>query len=325
MQDLRVKIVEYTNLTEVHASAGVRISIVGDSLEDAVPGSQLLFIDDPRDSDEVEDKKDLVQQGMDALTNLQRSDEGVFIVASTLGALEALFGFVKDEIKIPIAGISIGTVRRKDVMKASVMLERKAEYAVILAFDVTIAPDAAELAEETGIQIMTAEIIYQLQVQFKDYIENVSSNFKEEYRDKVVFPVLMTIIPNKVFARKDPIIFGVEILRGSLRLNTPICALDEDSPPLFIGRVASIQGDEKKELEKAEKGMKVAIRIDLTNENSTKIEYKRHFTEKARLISRLSRDSIDCLKMYFKDELNKKEKSTELRGRSSETAKAHRG
>merc|ERR1719336_1812850 len=314
MQDLRVKIAEYDNLPEVAASVGVRIAIVGDSLEDAVPGSQIELIEDPKDADEVEDKKGIVQKGLQSLlTNLKCGDEGVYIVASTLGALEALFGFVKDEIKIPVSGISVGKVKRKDVMRASVMLEKKAEFAVILAFDVDIAQDAADLAEESGIRIMTADIIYQLQVQFQEYIDSVSSQFKDEYRDKAVFPVLMEIIPNKIFARKDPIIFGVEIIRGSLRLNTPICALDEGSSPLFIGRVSTIHGDENKELDKATRGMKVAIRIDLTNENSTKIEYKRHFSEKAKLISRLSRDSIDTLKMYFADEIDRKEDAPLIR------------
>ena len=82
-------------------------------------------------------------------------------------------------------------------------------------------------AEDLGVMIMTADIIYQLDVQFREYIDSVSSQFKDEYRKQAVFPVLMEIIPNKVFARKDPIIFGVEVKRGTLRLGTPICALDE--------------------------------------------------------------------------------------------------
>jgi len=307
LQDLRVKIVEYDNLSEVHASAGVRIAIMGDSLEDAVPGSQVLKIEDPKDASEVDDVKDLVQAGLQEVENLQKDPVGVYIVASTLGALEALYGFVKEEVKIPISGISIGTVRRRDITKASTMLEKKPEYAVILAFDVQVTADAAELAEDLGVMIMTADIIYQLDVQFREYIDSVSSQFKDEYRKQAVFPVLMEIIPNKVFARKDPIIFGVEVKRGTLRLGTPICALDEGSEPLFIGEVTSIQGDERKELEKAPRGSKVAIRIDLTNDNSTKIEYKRHFSEDAKLISRISRESIDTLKMYFKDEIDRKE------------------
>lgn len=307
LQDLRVKIVEYDNLAEVHASAGVRIAIMGGSLEDAVPGSPVLKIEDPKDASEVDDVKDLVQAGLQEVENLQKDPVGVYIVASTLGALEALYGFVKEEVKIPISGISIGTVRRRDITKASTMLEKKPEYAVILAFDVQVTADAAELAEDLGVMIMTSDIIYQLDVQFREYIDSVSSQFKDEYRKQAVFPVLMEVIPNKVFARKDPIIFGVEVKRGTLRLGTPICALDEGSEPLFIGEVTSIQGDERKELEKAPRGSKVAIRIDLTNDNSTKIEYKRHFSEDAKLISRISRESIDTLKMYFKDEIDRKE------------------
>lgn len=36
------------------------------------------------------------------------------------------------------------------------------EYATILAFDVKVTPEAADFAEENGIKIFTADIIYQL-------------------------------------------------------------------------------------------------------------------------------------------------------------------
>jgi translation initiation factor IF-2 len=48
-------------------------------------------------------------------------------------------------------------------MRASIMLEKgKPEYATILAFDVRIDADARAYAEETGVRIFTADIIYHL-------------------------------------------------------------------------------------------------------------------------------------------------------------------
>ncbi|KAH0671270.1 hypothetical protein KY285_023830 [Solanum tuberosum] len=44
--------------------------------------------------------------------------------------------------------ISPGPVHKKDVMKASVMLEKKKEYATILAFDVKVTQEAWELSDE---------------------------------------------------------------------------------------------------------------------------------------------------------------------------------
>lgn len=43
--------------------------------------------------------------------------------ASTLGSLEALLEFLKSPaVKIPVSGINIGPVAKRDVMRASVML-----------------------------------------------------------------------------------------------------------------------------------------------------------------------------------------------------------
>ena len=44
------------------------------------------------------------------------------------------------------------------------------EFATILAFDVRVSPEAAKFAEEEGIKIFTAEIIYHLFDQFTEYV-----------------------------------------------------------------------------------------------------------------------------------------------------------
>lgn len=71
------------------------------------------------------------------LSKVDKSGKGVCVQASTLGSLEALLQFLAD-MKIPVSGIAIGPVHKKDVMRASVMLERQREFAVILAFDVKV-------------------------------------------------------------------------------------------------------------------------------------------------------------------------------------------
>jgi translation initiation factor 5B len=58
----------------------------------------------------------------DALKSIKLSDRGVYVQASTLGSLEALLEFLRSS-NIKYAGINIGPVHKKDIMKASVMLE----------------------------------------------------------------------------------------------------------------------------------------------------------------------------------------------------------
>jgi translation initiation factor 5B len=45
------------------------------------------------------------------------------------------------------------------------------EFASILAFDVKVTPEAAKFAEEEGVKIFTADIIYNLFDAFTEYVE----------------------------------------------------------------------------------------------------------------------------------------------------------
>lgn len=102
--------------------------------------------------------------------------EGVCVQASTLGSLEALLEFLRsDAVKIPVSGINIGPVHKRDVMRASTMLEKgRKKYAVILAFDVIVTKEAQEQATSAGVRIFTADIIYHLFDQFSAYLKHVS-------------------------------------------------------------------------------------------------------------------------------------------------------
>lgn len=95
--------------------------------------------------------------------------------ASTLGSLEALLEFLKSPgVKIPVSGIAIGPIHKKDVMRASVMNEKgHKKYAVILAFDVPVTREARETADASDVRIFTADIIYHLFDQFTAYLKEV--------------------------------------------------------------------------------------------------------------------------------------------------------
>ena len=95
--------------------------------------------------------------------------------ASTLGSLEALLEFLRsDAVRIPVSGINLGPVHKRDVMRASTMLEKgRRKFAVILAFDVPVTREAQEQASSTGVRIFTADIIYHLFDQFSAYLKHV--------------------------------------------------------------------------------------------------------------------------------------------------------
>ncbi|CAB4299541.1 unnamed protein product [Prunus armeniaca] len=149
------------------------------------------------------------------LSRIDKSGEGVCVQASTLGSLEALLEFLKTpEVNIPVSGISIGTVHKKDVMKASVMLEKKKEFATILAFDVKVTPEAWKLADELGVKIFMADIIYHLFDQFKGYINNLKEEKKKESADEAVFPSVVKILPHSVSTRRIQFSWGLMFLKA---------------------------------------------------------------------------------------------------------------
>ncbi|KAL5560293.1 hypothetical protein UlMin_036504 [Ulmus minor] len=297
MKEIRVK-GAYIHHKEIKAAQGIKITAQG--LEHAIAGTALYVVGP---DDDLEDITETAMEDMKSvMSRIDKSGEGVCVQASTLGSLEALLEFLKTpEVNIPVSGISIGPVHKKDVMKASVMLEKKKEFATILAFDVKVTPEARELADELGVKIFIADIIYHLFDQFKAYIDNIKEEKKKEAADEAVFPCLLNIMPNCIFNKKDPIVLGVEVADGIAKVGTPLCVPQKDF--IEIGRIASIENNHKP-VDTAKKGQKVAIKIVGTNPEEQQKMFGRHFELEDQLVSLISRRSIDVLKANYRDDLS---------------------
>ncbi|CAH0485396.1 unnamed protein product [Peronospora farinosa] len=296
MKEIRVK-GDYIHHQKMKAAMGVKICAQG--LEKAVAGTQIHVVGP---DDDVEELKDSVMSDLTSiLDSVKATRRGVLVQASTLGALEALLEFLRTcDPPIPVSCVNIGPVHKKDVMRASVQLEHQPEFATILAFDVKVHNDATELASELGVRIFTADIIYHLFDQFTAYMDNFRMARREEFEETAVFPCVLKILPECVFNKKDPIILGVDIEEGILKVGTPLVV--PSAGGFLVGKVGSIER-EHKEVDRAKKGASVAVRID--NEGS--VMYGRHFDHKNKLVSRLTRQSIDALKENFREDLQKED------------------
>ncbi|KAL8060404.1 hypothetical protein ABFX02_02G022900 [Erythranthe guttata] len=301
MKELRVK-GTYLHHKEIKAAQGIKITAQG--LEHAIAGTSLYVVGP---DDDLEDVKNKTMEDMKSvMSRIDKSGEGVYVQASTLGSLEALLELLKTPVNIPVRGISIGPVHKKDVMKASVMLEKINEYATILAFDVKVTQEARELADELGVRIFTADSIYQLLEQFKAYINNLKEERKREAAEEAVFPCVLKIVPNCVFNKKDPIVLGVDVVEGTLKIGTPICVPQKEF--IEIGRIASIENNHKP-VDYAKKGQSVAIKIVGSNSEDQQKTFGRHFDIDDELVSKISRSSLDALKQNYKDEISQDEKN----------------
>jgi len=299
-RELRIKS-EYIHHKEVKGALGVKV--IGNHLDKVMAGTPVMIVGP---NDEEEDIKAEVMSDLANLESKLSTDRvGVLVQASTLGALEALLQFLREDTDppIPVSAIGIGTIHKRDVTKISIMNEKgHPEYATILAFDVNIEKEAREHAAEMGVRIMTAEIIYHLFDQFTKFMDELTAKRREEAAAVAVFPSIVKILPQHVFNQKDPIIVGVEIVEGILKVGTPLCVPALGG--LNVGKVMTIEMNGK-EQNTARKGQSVAIKI--VNEGNPNITYGRQFDSSHSLYSTLTRASIDALKLNFKDALEKED------------------
>ncbi|KAM4795174.1 eukaryotic translation initiation factor 5B [Rhinophrynus dorsalis] len=295
MKELRVKN-QYEKHKEVEAAQGVKI--LGKDLEKTLAGLPLLVA---HKEDEIPVLRDeLIHELKQTLNAIKLEEKGVYVQASTLGSLEALLEFLKTS-EVPYAGINIGPVHKKDVMKASVMLEHDPQYAVILAFDVRIEREAQDMADSLGVRIFSAEIIYHLFDAFTKYRQDYKKQKQEEFKHIAVFPCKIRILPQFIFNSRDPIVMGVVIEAGQVKQGTPICVPSKAF--VDIGIVTSIEINHKP-VDVAKKGQEVCIKIEPIPGESPKM-FGRHFEATDFLVSKITRQSIDALKNWFRDEMQK--------------------
>ncbi|KJA21714.1 hypothetical protein HYPSUDRAFT_140306 [Hypholoma sublateritium FD-334 SS-4] len=305
MRELRIKSA-YVHHKEVKAALGVKIT--APDLEKAIAGSRLLVVGP--DDDEEELKEDVMGDLTTLFENIDKSGRGVCVQASTLGSLEALLDFLKSS-KIPVSGINIGPVFKRDVMRAATMLEKAKELACILCFDVVVDKEAERLADEMGIRLFKADIIYHLFDAFKVYNAEITEAKRKDAAPQAVWPCRLKTIA--AFCKRDPIILGVDILDGTLRIGTPLSVVKIDPVTgkkdiIDLGKITSLEINHKNFdiVKKSQAGGGVAVKIEHAVYQSAKM-FGRHFDEKDELLSHITRQSIDVLKTSFKADVSNDE------------------
>jgi len=313
MRETRVKS-KYTENKQVRAAIGVRI--VAPKLEGALAGSKLYVV---KEGEAEEAKKKVEGQIRETLQSLVTGGEGsaenIFDVtgengihaqASTLGSLEALIIILKGK-SIPIRTVGVGNISKRDVIKASTVREKHPEYSAMLCFDVKPSPEMKALAKELQVKIMTADIIYHLTEAYRKHMEEFWERQMEILKEKVVFPCILEIVPNCVFTKRSPLVLGVKVEEGTLRVGTPLAVVREGEV-VGIGKIASVLEDTKQNprTDKIPQGGRASIKVEV-GAGAAPVIVGKKFLETDKIYSRLTRESIDILKESFKDALSKEE------------------
>ncbi|VDK87249.1 unnamed protein product [Litomosoides sigmodontis] len=297
LKELRVKNA-YEHYQMVKGAQGVKV--LAKNLDKALAGLPIFVAN--REDELLVLKEDCEAQLSKALMAIKKKPEGVYVQASTLGSLEALLEFLRTQ-KIPYSNVNIGPVHKKDVQKAAAMLERKEEYACILAFDVRVDREVEQFAASEGVRIFSADIIYHLEDSFLKYREELRLKRRRQNEHLAVFPCKLRILPQHIFNARNPIVIGVSVEAGQLKRGVPLCVPSKDFQSIFIGNVTSIERNHE-QLEVARQGEEVCIKIENTTGEAPKL-YGRHFTHQDTLVSRITRETIDVCKAHFRNDLSK--------------------
>ena len=290
-RESRVK-TEYIHHDKIKGSCGLKL-IVNNLEVSGVSGSFITFKNDTVD----------VIETVDIPTNYELKDVGLTVFASTAGSLDALLHFLQKECKppIPVAQVNIGKVNKKDIVKTSITNDKSLpEYKTVLAFNVEIDEDAEKEAKNKKVKIFKAEIIYHLFDQYTKYKKELFEQRKNDNKDIMQFPCSLKILSDCIFNKKNPLVFGVEVLEGNLHIGTHLVT----NTNTYIGKVVSIQNNHK-DVEIGKKSSSVCIKVD--NQENPNIAYGRQFDDTDTLYSKISRESLDILKEYYKEDCTKED------------------
>lgn len=94
-----------------------------------------------------------------------------------------------------------------------------------MVFDIKVLQDAKKYAEENNIKIFEANIIYHLTDFFNKHVSEIRQKRREKEGKDAVFPCILKQVAT--FRKSDPIVLGVDVEMGVLKIGTPICIFKE--------------------------------------------------------------------------------------------------
>ena len=294
-KEMRVKC-EYEQHNSISGAIGAKLFCP--DLENALAGSPLYVYKTEEEgvkyqNEIIKDFNSIVQK------DLSKNGKGIMVQASTLGSLEAILTFLSDQ-KVLVSVVGVGNLAKKDVIKMETSHANQEnplkEDLVILCFDNKVLPEAQQYADQKGIKIFNDEIIYHLFDKYIEFKKNCELERKKEKEKEAIFPCnLRTVM---FINKKDPLIIGVDVVEGIMKIGTPIYCVEKNLP---IGVIESIEKDHKPINNVKPNDGSVSIRIKVFDSS---LAAGRHFDEKSTYVSQITRNSIDALKQYFRDEMS---------------------
>ncbi|PIU21569.1 MAG: translation initiation factor IF-2 [Candidatus Diapherotrites archaeon CG08_land_8_20_14_0_20_34_12] len=284
---------KFDSVSEIFAASGIKIS--APFLEEAISGSPLIKGNSP-------EHKQLILDEIKAI-KIDTEQEGVIAKVDALGSLEAFVHLMKEN-GISVRKADVGNVTKKDVVEAVSVKENDIYNAVIFCFNSNIEKAAEEEAKTLGIKIFKGDVIYTLLEEYKEWVDDQKKHEKEIKRAQLVYPAKIKVLPGHIFRNSGPAIFGIEVLAGKLKPKVMLVNKGKT-----IGLLESIQ-NEGKNIDKAERGNRVAISVSKANA-------EKHFKENDILYVYIPEKQFADIEKYLEMDEETKEAFEEIKNAAS--------
>ncbi len=238
--DIRDRKTKFVHVQEAVAATGIKIS--APDLQEAAAGM-------PFAAGNPEQVKEHLQEHVQGVA-IDTDAQGVILKADNIGSLEALVQLLREK-NISIRSANIGPVSKKDLAAAA---SNPAEHAAVLAFNL---PACKEPIPE-GVQLFEQDIIYALIDDYQQHLKELEEREREEAINKLPIPARIEVLTNCMFRASNPLVCGVHISHGELKVGARL--VSEKEPENTLGYVKEIQEDNDT-IPKAPRGSKVAISV----------------------------------------------------------------
>jgi len=239
---------KFTIVDIVHAAAGVKI--VAPDIEGAVAGAPVYAVEDPEKLEEIKQK---VRDEVGSI-RIKTDKSGIIVKTDTLGSLEAVTQFLQER-EIPVRFADVGPVVKRDIVEAQASGDGDPLNAVVLGFNVKVAPEIEDLAAELGVEVFLNEVIYRLYDNYYAWLIVKREQAKAESLGSIIRPGKIELNPDYVFRQNNPAIVGVKV-HGVIKPRTTLI----NATGKRVGTILQIQ-DRSVSIDEATDGMEVAVSI----------------------------------------------------------------
>ena len=240
---------KFERVKSVTAARGIKVA--APNLDNAVAGSPIKVVKGNRD----EVVENIIHEMEDIEVKL--SDEGIYIKADTIGALEALSKEL-EEHEIPIMRAEVGPVSRHDIIEVGTI--KNPLLSVLLAFNTQLLPDAIDTLMDSSmkhVRVFEGGVIYHLIDDYLEWEEKTRREIEKQTFEKLIMPAKIVLLPDCVFRQSNPAVVGVRILGGKLQSGVNLIHLDGRK----VGKVKQIKSGQEN-IGEAGEGEEVAISIE---------------------------------------------------------------